>query len=108
VGYDCEYVYLLKLRGGGEVYVDARGVDNSYGLRMNDPLEGAVNAKISIVGGEHTVDEEGYISIPVKAADHIEKGKEIFISYGRKYWMCRFNSLSPELAMQVEEEYGCP
>jgi hypothetical protein len=106
--YNTDYIIEGESSEGVSFYVDAQGVEClGLGKYVNDILDDdLVNAKIVCKGIVLDTTSTSIVSLSVKASDDIAKGQEIYISYGRLYWMSRLPYLEPLLAARVMEEYS--
>jgi hypothetical protein len=105
---NTDYVIEGVSSEGVAFFVDAQGLEClGLGKYINDIInDHLVNAKIVCNGIEIDVTSDGLISLSVKASDDIRKGDEVYISYGRVYWMSRLHLLEPSLAASVIEEFA--
>lgn len=114
--YDSDYVIEVMDMDGNLFYIDAKESGNTLGKFMNDCLdEERVNAKIVCrlntlrdddTNLTTTTTTSATISLPVIAQDDIEEGDEIYVAYGRVYWLSRLHLLPQDLVDRVFEEHN--
>jgi hypothetical protein len=93
---------------GVSFYIDARRSECiGLGKYLNDILDDQlVKAKVVCEGIDLDTRCKSLISLAVKAYDDIEEDEEIYISYGRVYWMSRLPFLDQHLVDKINEEFA--
>jgi hypothetical protein len=107
--FNTDYVIEGVNSKGEAFYLDARRVEClGLGKYVNDIIDDdLVQAKVVCIGIELDTTCKSIISLSVKAYDDIEEGEEIYISYGRVYWMSRLPFIQdPQLVASILEEFA--
>ena len=95
-GRNLDYVFGMTTGEGREQYIDALATHSCFGRFANDPVDDSlVNAKIVLRGKK----------LYLMATTEIEKGEEIYLSYGIDYWISRLGVLPVAEAAEIQRDH---